>query len=77
MSSWEERVSWTRDVVLERESSKGRITYVHLVLAFRAIPNSVGVIYTIGLQTQAKNAADEKVFSALVNSFHVTDLPNR
>ena len=66
-----------RDVVLERESFEGRINYVHLVVAYRAIPNGVGVVYTIGIQARTKNAPDEKLFSALVDSFHLTDLPNR
>jgi hypothetical protein len=66
-----------RDLVLESERFReGQPNYVHFVLALRAVPNSVGVVYTIGLKARVKDAGDEKVFSALVNSFRLADLLN-
>jgi hypothetical protein len=66
-----------RDVVLEREPSGGSQTnYVHFLLAFRAMPHGVGIVYTFGLQGRVNNAGDEKVLSALVNSMRLAKAPN-
>jgi hypothetical protein len=65
-----------RDVVLESEPGKGRINYVHFVLAFRSVPKGVGITYMIVLQERAKDVLGESVFSRVVKSFRLADLPD-
>jgi hypothetical protein len=63
------------DVVLERRDAGGKINYVHFVLAFRPVPRQLGIVYTIGIQAHAKEAATEAAFSEIVNSFRLLGLP--
>ena len=65
-----------RDLVMEGGRSGGTNKYVHMVLAFRVVPNAVGLIYTIGIQARAKSKQTEKVLSDLVSSFRLVSLPN-
>jgi len=62
-----------RDVVLQREDGKGKITYVHLILALRALPNEVGIVYTIIFQARRKDSAAENTFASIANSFRIID----
>jgi hypothetical protein len=61
-----------RDVTLERESGEGKTNYAHLLLAFRPVPNGVGIAYMIVLQTHSKDTAYERLLSVISRSFRLT-----
>lgn len=61
----------TRDVELDRDPYGSQINYIHFVLAYRSMPNSIGLVYTIGLKARFKDSGDAMVFWAIVRSFRL------
>ncbi len=65
-----------RDVVLENVAKTGTINYIHFILAFRKRVGQPGIVYTIGILEDSKDASAENLYSRIVNSFRLTRLPN-
>jgi hypothetical protein len=59
-----------RDLILRGSNGSGKIRYVHLLVAFRRLPNrAVGIVYTVGLQARAEDAAMNQIFLEIAGSF--------
>jgi hypothetical protein len=63
-----------REVTLEGGTESGKVGHIRLVIAYRAVPREVGIIYTIGLRTKSESGEAEALFSALVASFKTAQL---
>lgn len=67
-----------REVIMRGTNGPGSINYIHLLVAFRPIPNSeVGICYTIWLQSRSEDPKMEATFEALVKSFALMPIPSR
>lgn len=64
-----------RELVLADDRSARQSMSIHVVTALRAVPGTVGIVYTLGLKT-TENTGLEKLFSTVVNSFRLRALPN-
>jgi hypothetical protein len=62
------------DVVLERRLEPGQMGSAHFVVALRAVPGEVGIVYTILVKGSDETAAAQKLFSRIVESFRLTDV---
>jgi hypothetical protein len=51
-----------RDLILVSADSASQVNYVHLVAAFRAVPNGIGVVYTLGMRAH-RSLRDYGVFA--------------
>jgi hypothetical protein len=58
-----------KDMVLENTGLTGDVNYVRLIVAYRGIPNGVGVIYELGVQQKDRDAVGDKLLSDLLKSF--------
>jgi hypothetical protein len=49
-------------LILVSADSASQVNYVHLVAAFRAVPNGIGVVYTLGMRAH-RSLRDYGVFA--------------
>lgn len=58
-----------REVTLENVQASGDVNYLRFVIAFRPVPNEIGVVYVVGLRQRIKTTTAAEVFESVVKSF--------
>jgi hypothetical protein len=65
-----------REIVLGARERSGSVSYIRLIVAMRAQPDGVNIVYEIGVRQRIRDEVGDATFSSLVESFHLIGLPH-